>query len=167
MSISPEYVIGVLSIAGIYLMTVLGLSLLTGFTGQFSFGHAGFMAIGAYSSAMMTNAGVPFIPALFAGALIAALISLVIGRFTLNLTGDYFCIATLGFGESMRLLFDNLQFFGGARGLICDMKTSPLIVLIFCILGILNLCKSIRYSLRIRTAGFFDSRYQQTECVIT
>lgn len=139
MSISPEYVIGVLSIAGIYLMTVLGLSLLTGFTGQFSFGHAGFMAIGAYSSAMMTNAGVPFIPALFAGALIAALISLVIGRFTLNLTGDYFCIATLGFGESMRLLFDNLQFFGGARGLICDMKTTPLIVLIFCILGILIL----------------------------
>lgn len=112
-----NYIQGILILAGINLMTVLGLSLLTGFTGLFSFGHAGFMAIGGYTSAIMTvNFGWPFIPALLMGALAAALVSLVIGKITLNLKGDYFCIATLGFGEATRLILDNVQTFGGARG---------------------------------------------------
>lgn len=112
-----EYLIGILTLAGINLMTVLGLSLLTGFTGLFSFGHAGFMAIGGYSAAMMTvNFKWPFIPALLFGGLTAALVSAVIGKVTLNLKGDYFCIATLGFGEAIRLVLDNVQYFGGARG---------------------------------------------------
>ena len=112
-----EYLIGILTLAGINLMTVLGLSLLTGFTGLFSFGHAGFMAIGGYATAMMTvNFKWPFIPALLVGGLAAALVSAVIGKVTLNLKGDYFCIATLGFGEAIRLILDNVQVFGGARG---------------------------------------------------
>lgn len=112
-----NYVQGILLLAGINLMAVLGLSLLTGFTGMFSFGHAGFMAIGGYTSAMMTvNFGWPFIPALLMGALAAALVSALIGKLTLNLKGDYFCIATLGFGEATRLVLDNVQYFGGARG---------------------------------------------------
>lgn len=111
------YIQGILMLAGINLMSVLGLSLLTGFTGMFSFGHAGFMAIGGYTSAMMTvNYGWPFIPALLMGALTAALMSALIGKLTLNLKGDYFCIATLGFGEAIRLVLDNVQYFGGARG---------------------------------------------------
>ena len=111
------YVQGILILAGINLLTVLGLSLLTGFTGLFSFGHAGFMAIGAYMTTMMTvKLGLPFIPALLVGGLSEALISLVIGKFTLNLKGDYFCIATLGFGEAIRLILDNIQYFGGSRG---------------------------------------------------
>ena len=111
------YIQGILMLAGINLMAVLGLSLLTGFTGLFSFGHAGFMAIGGYTSAMMTvNYGWPFIPALLMGALTAALMSALIGKLTLNLKGDYFCIATLGFGEAIRLVLDNVQYFGGARG---------------------------------------------------
>ena len=111
------YVQGILILAGINLLTVLGLSLLTGFTGLFSFGHVGFMAIGAYMTTMMTvKLGLPFIPALLVGGLSAALISLVIGKFTLNLKGDYFCIATLGFGEAIRLILDNIQYFGGSRG---------------------------------------------------
>ncbi|WP_313019308.1 branched-chain amino acid ABC transporter permease [Acetoanaerobium noterae] len=111
------YVQGILILAGINLLTVLGLSLLTGFTGLFSFGHAGFMAIGEYMTKMMTvKLGLPFIPALLVGGLSAALISLVIGKFTLNLKGDYFCIATLGFGEAIRLILDNIQYFGGSRG---------------------------------------------------
>ena len=114
---SKEYLLGILTLAGINLMTVLGLSLLTGFTGLFSFGHAGFMAIGGYTAAMMTvNFHWPFIPALLAGGLAAALVSAVIGKVTLNLKGDYFCIATLGFGEAIRLVLDNVQYFGGARG---------------------------------------------------
>jgi len=112
------YMSGILILSGINLMTVLGLSLLTGFTGLFSFGHAGFMAIGAYIAATMTmKFSVPFIFALLMGGFAAMLISLLLGKLTLNLKGDYFCIATLGFGEATRLILDNLQYFGGARGL--------------------------------------------------
>jgi len=112
-----EYVMGILTLAGINLMTVLGLSLLTGFTGLFSFGHAGFMAIGGYATALMTVIfHWTFIPALLAGGLAAALVSAALGKVTLNLKGDYFCIATLGFGEAIRLILDNVQTFGGARG---------------------------------------------------
>lgn len=111
------YIEGILILAGINLMAVLGLSLLTGFTGLFSFGHAGFMAIGGYASAMLTvKFHWPLIPALLAGGFVAALFSAVIGKVTLNLKGDYFCIATLGFGEAIRLILDNVQYFGGARG---------------------------------------------------
>lgn len=107
-------------------MTVLGLSLLTGFTGLFSFGHAGFMAIGAYTAAMITLKfnilpesmfQLQFYLALIAGGLVAMMFSLIIGKLTLNLKGDYFCIATLGFGEAIRLILDNVDYFGGARGL--------------------------------------------------
>ncbi|MDO4721201.1 MAG: branched-chain amino acid ABC transporter permease [Peptostreptococcaceae bacterium] len=117
MSLSWFYVQGILILVGIYLLTVLGLSLLTGFTGLFSFGHAGFMAIGAYVATMMTvKVGLPFIPALLVGGIVAMLFSLIIGRFTLNLKGDYFCIATLGMGEAIRLILDNVAYFGGSRG---------------------------------------------------
>lgn len=112
-----DYILGIFTLAGINLMTVLGLSLLTGFTGLFSFGHAGFMAIGGYATAFMTvNFKWPFIPALLVGGLAAAIVSAALGRVTLNLKGDYFCIATLGFGEAIRLILDNVQTFGGARG---------------------------------------------------
>ncbi len=112
------YVEGILILAGINLLTVLGLSLLTGFTGLFSFGHAGFMAIGAYTAALCTmKLGMNFYLALLCGALAAAISSLIIGKLTLNLKGDYFIIATLGFGEAIRLIFDNVQAVGGARGL--------------------------------------------------
>lgn len=115
---SWDYVSGIFILSGINLMTVLGLSLLTGFTGLFSFGHAGFMAIGAYVAATATmKFGFPFFIALLAGGFAAMLVSLLIGKLTLNLKGDYFCIATLGFGEAIRLILDNVQYFGGARGL--------------------------------------------------
>lgn len=115
---SWDYVSGILILSGINLMTVLGLSLLTGYTGMFSFGHAGFMAIGAYVAATLTmKFGIQFFVALLAGGIAAMIVSLFIGRLTLNLKGDYFCIATLGFGEAIRLILDNVQYFGGARGL--------------------------------------------------
>lgn len=115
---SWDYVSGIFILSGINLMTVLGLSLLTGFTGMFSFGHAGFMAIGAYVAATLTmKCGVQFFVALLAGGMAAMIVSMFIGRLTLNLKGDYFCIATLGFGEAIRLILDNVQYFGGARGL--------------------------------------------------
>ncbi len=111
------YLEGILILSGINLLAVLGLSLLTGFTGLFSFGHAGFMAIGAYATAFCTmTLGMNFYLSLLIGGLAACLMSLVIGKLTLNLKGDYFIIATLGFGEAIRLILDNVQYFGGARG---------------------------------------------------
>lgn len=140
------YVQGILILSGINLMAVLGLSLLTGFTGLFSFGHAGFMAIGGYTAATMTvKLGWPFIPSLLMGGLIAALISALIGKLTLNLKGDYFCIATLGFGEATRLILDNVQYFGGARGWpgIPNHTTLTNVILIN-IVGIIILANLIR-----------------------
>lgn len=133
------YIEGILILVGVNLMVVLGLSLLTGFTGLFSFGHAGFMAVGAYVSAVCTlNYGMPFIIAMIIGAIVSMLIAAVIGFFTLGLKGDYFCIATLGFGESVRLIFDNLEFFGGARGMAgIPMVTTIEVVVIVCVLAVI------------------------------
>lgn len=128
-------------------MAVLGLCLLTGYTGMFSFGHAGFMAIGGYASAMMTtNFGWPFIPALLVGAIAAALVSAVIGKATLNLKGDYFCIATLGFGEALRLILENVQYFGGARGWpgipMYTNLTNVIIINVIAVIILANLMRS-------------------------
>ncbi|MGN1334657.1 MAG: branched-chain amino acid ABC transporter permease [Anaerovoracaceae bacterium] len=133
------YIEGILILVGVNLMVVLGLSLLTGFTGLFSFGHAGFMAIGAYVSAVCTlNYNMPLAVAMVIGAIAAMIMSFLIGYFTLGLKGDYFCIATLGFGESVRLIFDNLDFFGGARGLSgIPMVTTFPVVLIICVLAVI------------------------------
>lgn len=129
---NTAYIEGIVILCGIYAIAVLGLSLLTGFTGLFSFGHAGFMAIGAYACAYLTmRAGFNFFVAILLSALITGLISLVIGKITLNLKGDYFIIATLGFGESIRLILDNIQIFGGARGWpgIAKFTTIPIVLL--------------------------------------
>ena len=135
------YIEGILILVGVNLMVVLGLSLLTGFTGLFSFGHAGFMAIGAYVSAVCTlYYHLPFITAMVLGAAATMVMALIIGYFTLGLKGDYFCIATLGFGESVRLIFDNLDFFGGARGISSiPMITTFELTLVICILAVLAL----------------------------
>lgn len=146
MNLSWYYVQGVLIQVGIFMLPALGLSLLTGFTGLFSFGHAGFMAIGGYTTAaMIMKLGIPFLPALLIGGLVAALMSLLIGRVTLNLKGDYFCIAMLGFGEAIRLILDNVQYFGGARGWPgLPIKTDLLTVVIIDILGIIVLRNIIK-----------------------
>lgn len=145
---SWDYVSGILILSGINLMTVLGLSLLTGFTGMFSFGHAGFMAIGAYMAATMTmKFGFPYFIALLVGGIASMIVSLFIGRLTLNLKGDYFCIATLGFGEAIRLILDNVQYFGGARGLSSIPtvgKTTLINVIIINIIAIYVLVSIIR-----------------------
>ncbi len=114
-----EYVVGIFILACVNLTSVLGLSLLTGFTGLFCFGQAGFMAVGAYTAAILTTRyHVPFFLALLAAMLAAGLTSFVIGYPTLRLKGDYFAIATLGFAEAVRLLIENLdQITGGARGI--------------------------------------------------
>lgn len=93
------------------------LNLINGFTGQFSLGHAGFMAIGAYVSAVLTvNFELPFIISLLSGAAAAGFVGLLVGLPTLRLQGDYLAIATLGFGEIIRIFILNIEYIGGASG---------------------------------------------------
>lgn len=104
----------------INIILAVSLNLVTGFTGQFSLGHAGFMAIGAYSTALITMS-IPtvlgFVLGLIVGALLAALMGLLIGLPTLRLRGDYLAIATLGMAEIIRVLLLNFDFTNGAAGL--------------------------------------------------
>lgn len=102
----------------INIILAASLNLINGITGQFSLGHAGFMAVGAYVSAIMTMwYDMPFVVALFIGGLAAAFIGIIIGIPTLRLDGDYLAIATLGMGEIIRICILNIQAVGGASGL--------------------------------------------------
>ncbi len=113
-----SYWIGILTQTGIYLLAVLGVCILTGFTGLFSFGHAGFMAIGGYVSAIAVKfLGLALPVGLLLGMAAATLIGVAIGIPTLKLRGDYFLIATLGIGEAIRMILENWDFVGGAKGL--------------------------------------------------
>ena len=113
-----DYYLQILIWVGINVIMGVSLNLINGFTGQFSLGHAGFMAIGAYVAASMTKLmGMPFALALLSGGIAAALGGLVVGIPTLRLAGDYLAIATLGFGEIIRVIILNLDVVGGPRGL--------------------------------------------------
>ena len=120
------YYRGVVIDIGIAIILAVSLNLINGHTGQFSLGHAGFMSVGAYVSAMLTlelqkNLGeaLPwiFLPALIAGGLVAALAGLLVGVPSLRLKGDYLAIVTLGFGEIIRVIFQNVDAAGAASGL--------------------------------------------------
>lgn len=141
-----SYLEGIIMLSGINLIAVLGLSLLTGFAGLFSFGHAGFMAIGAYSAAICTTLlKLPFAVGIAASALVAAGSSWLIGRATLKLKGDYFCIATLGFGEAIRLILDNFQGLGGSRGWPgIPPSTTIWNILILDVIGVVLLANLVR-----------------------
>jgi branched-chain amino acid transport system permease protein len=133
--VTNPYYFQVLMLIGINIVLAVSLNLVNGFTGQFSIGHAGFMAVGAYASAMFTlKLGQPlaaswhFLPApvaeglvllmaLVAGGLLAAVAGWIVGLPSLRLRGDYLAIVTLGFGEIIRVLILNIDAIGAARGL--------------------------------------------------
>ena len=144
------YALSIATVAGINIICVSGLTILTGFTGMFSMGHAGFMAIGGYSAAVLyMHLHVPFLLAVFLGGVIAALSSLIVGIPTIHnrLTGDCFAIAMLGFGEAIRLLTSNIYpVINGAMGLVgIPKRTTFTVVLCFvviCLFLIRNYMKS-------------------------
>jgi branched-chain amino acid transport system permease protein len=112
------YYMQILNWVGINMIMGVSLNLINGITGQFSLGHAGFMAIGAYVSAYLTKMqGLPFSLALLMGGLMAGFGGLIVGVPTLRLKGDYLAIATLGFGEIIRVVIINLEVVGGPRGI--------------------------------------------------
>jgi branched-chain amino acid transport system permease protein len=131
------YLFQVLILIGINIVLAVSLNLVNGFTGQFSIGHAGFMAAGAYASAMFTLTvgqrvlavlngahlppavaeGMLLLVSLLLGGLLAAILGYLVGLPSLRLRGDYLAIVTLGFGEIIRVLILNIEPIGGARGL--------------------------------------------------
>ncbi|WP_313990684.1 branched-chain amino acid ABC transporter permease [uncultured Selenomonas sp.] len=103
--------------AGINIILAASLNLINGYTGQFSLGHAGFMAVGAYVGVVLTtNFHLPFAAAILAGGTAAGLLGALIGLPTLRLRGDYLAIATLGLGEIVRIVIINVPYVGGAAG---------------------------------------------------
>lgn len=130
-AVNPYYYDVIIGI-GINIILAVGLNLVNGYTGQFSLGHAGFMAVGAYLSASITvflgpafdvwlGSGavgdvVMFVAALIMGGLGAALAGVIVGVPSLRLKGDYLAIVTLGFGEIIRVVIQNMEVIGGSRG---------------------------------------------------
>ncbi|HZJ16451.1 MAG TPA: branched-chain amino acid ABC transporter permease, partial [Chthoniobacteraceae bacterium] len=114
-----RYYLGIAIDVGINIILAVSLNLINGHTGQFSLGHAGFMAVGGYVAAKMTllYGTALFLPALFVGGVVAALVGLAVGVPSLRLRGDYLAIVTLGFGEIIRVVFQTSDFFGAATGL--------------------------------------------------
>jgi branched-chain amino acid transport system permease protein len=131
-----EYVQRIVLLAGINVILAVSLNLINGTTGQFSIGHAGFMAVGAYGAAFfgvklapivqsLLGAGaladaLTFNVALVVGALLAGLAGLLVGAPSLRLRGDYLAVVTLGFGEIIRISFNNAKFLGAATGYFGD-----------------------------------------------
>jgi branched-chain amino acid transport system permease protein len=129
------YYLDVLTKIGINVTLAVSLNLINGYTGQFSLGHAGFMAVGAYAAAAITMFAGPkilphapgsllnvatvclFVSALLVGGVAAAIAGFLVGAPSLRLKGDYLAIVTLGFGEIIRVIFRNVDSLGGALGL--------------------------------------------------
>ncbi len=127
--IFDSYQLRIVNLCGIYITLGLSLNLIYGFTGLFSLGHAGFMAVGAYTTALLTmppqlkemnfflepivpwlaNTEWSFLPALLMGGVLAAVVGFLIGAPVLKLKDDYLAIATLGFAEIIRIIFTNTQ----------------------------------------------------------
>lgn len=126
------YAIGVITLLAINCVAALGVSLFTGFTGVFTLGHAGYMAIGAYTAAILTvEYGVHYVVAIIAGGILAMILAYLIGIPTLKLVGDYYAIVSLGLGEAIRLIIENWNSVTrGARGYpgIEDFTSMPVAV---------------------------------------
>lgn len=142
-----EYKLRILDLCAIYIVLGLSMNLINGFTGLFSLGHAGFMAVGAYTVALLTMSAsskqanffltplispldkleLPFLVAIIFAGILAAVVGFLIGAPALRLKGDYLAIATLGFGEIIRIVFTNTQSLtNGALGLKGIPETTDL-----------------------------------------
>ena len=173
------------------------LNLINGFTGQFSIGHAGFMAVGAYSSAFFTvyygkgvesafsflgetgAASVVLLIAVVIGAIVAAVAGLIVGIPSLRLKGDYLAIVTLGFAEIIRIVILNIDSVGGATGFQVPGYANFFWVAVFAVITVIvvhNIVKSdmgralisIREDeLAAEAMGVNTTRYKVTSFVIS
>lgn len=136
---------------GVNIILAVSLNLTTGFLGELTLGHAGFMSVGAYAGAIFTNyvdmpKTLEFILALIIGGVVAAIFGVIIGVPVLRLKGDYLAIVTLAFGEIIRSVIINLKVTGGAAGLKGISRytdfTYVYVIVIITILIIKNLVNS-------------------------
>ncbi|MCI8648637.1 MAG: branched-chain amino acid ABC transporter permease [Anaerotruncus sp.] len=149
-----RYQRGIIITIFINIILAVSLNLTTGFLGQIALGHAGFMSIGAYTAAlfvkyMQDTVGLEliikskvtpmgtlmFLLSLLLGGCVAALFGLLVGIPALRLKGDYLAIITLGFGEIIRSIIENLKFTGGAQGLkkipkLAQLDTSYFVMIV-------------------------------------
>jgi branched-chain amino acid transport system permease protein len=130
----------------VFVILAVSLNLINGIAGQFSLGHMGFAAVGAYVSGSITTlifkytseqvtsfgGNVVFLAAIVAGGLAAAVVGLLIGFPSLRLKGDYLAIVTLGFGEIIRTILNNISAVGGPRGLLGIPKFSNFTSIFIC-----------------------------------
>ncbi len=158
-----NYIKGIFTTASYTIIMVTSLNLLTGFMGEFSIGHAGFMSVGAYSSAIVTNAlagkGIPnillFVIALLAGGIAAAITGALVGIPALRLRGDYLAIVTIAFAEIIRVAFTNFGITGGGRTMSGITKLSSF----FWCFWVMVICVTVMYM-------YTRSRYGRTVIAI-
>jgi branched-chain amino acid transport system permease protein len=131
----------IINLSLIYVILATSLNLINGITGQFSLGHMGFAGVGAYVSGSLTRlilklsvtnpaSMLPFLLSIIAGGVVAAFVGFLIGFPSLRLKGDYLAIVTLGFGEIIRTIFNNIDAVGGPRGLLGIPKFSNFTVIL-------------------------------------
>lgn len=142
---------GLLVPIGVNVILAVSLNLIVGFLGELSLGHAGFMSVGAYAGCLFTvycnlPAAIELPLAFIIGGLAAAVFGLIIGIPALRLKGDYLAIVTLGFGETIRSVFNSLDILGGSGGLKGIEKSSNYIMayvlVVIAVLVIANLINS-------------------------
>lgn len=157
-----DYQARLFAFIGINVILATSLNLINGFTGQFSIGHAGFMAVGAYASAFFSNtwgkaiesslgflgetvsASVVLVAAIVIGALVAALMGLAVGIPSLRLKGDYLAIVTLGFAEIIRIVILNIDAVGGATGYQVPGYANFLWIAIFAVITVVVIHNIVR-----------------------
>lgn len=141
-----NYIRGIIIISMVTIIMVTSLNLVTGFMGEFSLGHAGFMSIGAYSSAVVTlmldDKGIPgivlFVIAIFIGGIASGIIGFLVGIPALRLRGDYLAIVTIAVAEIVRVAFCNFPATGGGKTLSGISKVSD-VHLVFIVM-VISVC---------------------------
>lgn len=156
-----DYFVYLSSLVGVNVLLAVSLNIINGVTGQFSIGHAGFMAVGAYGAGLVSLAlhqqTIPFLPeklveqlffmvSLLAGGVAAGVAGFVVGLPSLRLRGDYLAIVTLGFGEILRVIVQNTPALGGALGLSGIPQHSSFFMVWFWVFAVLLLAYRLVHS---------------------
>jgi branched-chain amino acid transport system permease protein len=117
-----------LTYVGVFAIALIGLNVLTGYTGQISLGHGAFMALGAYTTAILSvNHGVEVLLTIPLGGLVAGIVGFLFGFPALRLAGVYLALATFGLAIVVPSLARRFEgFTGGQAGILLDLPTSPI-----------------------------------------
>jgi neutral amino acid transport system permease protein len=149
-----DYLIFLAISTALFALFALGLNLQWGFTGLINFGHIAFMTLGAYTTVLLSLKGVPLLISALAGAIVAALLGLIIGFATLRLREDYLAIVTIGTGELIRLVVNNQElpvgdtWVSGAFGVQSypiPLSTEPNLFVRLVMIGLLTLLAAITF----------------------